>query len=73
LICDGTNFFNANTTQAGATSLSMVNGSVGTPAINFLSENNTGIWHPTTGQFGISILGVNKFLLTANGITAGTF
>ena len=73
LICDGTNFFNANTTQAGATSLSMVNGSVGTPAINFLSENNTGIWHPTTGQFGISILGVNKFLLTAKGVDAGTF
>jgi hypothetical protein len=73
LICDGTNFFNANTTQAGATSLSMVNGSVGTPAINFLSENNTGIWHPNTGQFGISIQGTNKFLLTANGIDAGVF
>jgi len=73
VICDGTNFFNANTVQVGATSLSIIDGTVGTPAINFANENNTGIWRPTTGQFGISIQGVNKFLLTANGIQAGTF
>ena len=73
LICDGTNFFNANTTQAGSTSLSMVDGSAAVPAINFLNENNTGIFRPGTGQFGISILGTNKFLLDASGINAGTF
>ena len=73
LICDGTNFFNANTTQAGSTSLSMVDGSAAVPAINFLNENNTGIFRPGTGQFGISILGTNKFLLDASGINSGTF
>ena len=73
VICDGTNFFNANTTQAGSTSLSMVDGSAAVPAINFLNENNTGIFRPGTGQFGISILGTNKFLLDASGINAGTF
>ena len=73
LICDGTNFFNANTTQAGSTSLSMIDGSAAVPAINFLNENNTGIFRPGTGQFGISILGTNKFLLDASGINAGTF
>lgn len=73
LICDGTNFFNANTTQAGTTSLSMVDGSAAVPAINFLNENNTGIFRPGTGQFGISILGTNKFLLDASGINSGTF
>ena len=73
VICDGTNFFNANTTQAGTTSLSMVDGSAGVPAINFLNENNTGIFRPGSGKFGISILGTNKFLLDASGINAGTF
>ena len=73
LICDGTNFFNANTTQAGSTSLSMVDGSAAVPAINFLNENNTGIFRPGSGKFGISILGTNKFLLDASGINAGTF
>ena len=73
LICDGTNLFNANTTQAGTTSLSMVDGSAAVPAINFLNENNTGIFRPGTGQFGISILGTNKFLLDASGINSGTF
>ena len=73
LICDGTNFFNANTTQAGSTSLSMVDGSAAVPAINFLNENNTGIFRPGTGKFGISILGTNKFLLDASGINSGTF
>ena len=73
VICDGTNFFNANTTQAGSTSLSMIDGSAAVPAINFLNENNTGIFRPGTGQFGISILGTNKFLLDASGINSGTF
>lgn len=73
VVCDGTNFFNANTVQVGATSLSVIDGSVGVPAINFANETNTGIWRPGAGTLGISILGVNKFRLTANGIECGTF
>ena len=73
VVCDGTNFFNANTVQVGATSLSVIDGSVGVPAINFANETNTGIWRPSAGTLGISILGVNKFRLTANGIECGTF
>ena len=85
LICDGTNFLNANTVQAGATTISVVNGTVGTPAINFASETNTGIWRNGAGEFDISVLGTNRFALTAtglaitgtgnftNGISGGTF
>jgi hypothetical protein len=73
LVCDGTNFFNANTVQAGATSLNLVNGTVGTPAINFAAETSTGIWRSGYGKFDISILGVNRFELDATGLTiAGT-
>lgn len=68
LICDGVNFLNANTVQAGATILSILNGTVGTPAINFAAETNTGIWRSGAGEFDISILGTNRFALTALGL-----
>jgi hypothetical protein len=68
LVCDGTNFFNANTVQAGATSLNLVNGTVTTPAINFAAETNTGIWRNGAGEFDIAVLGVNRFALTATGL-----
>lgn len=76
LVCDGTNFFNANTVQAGATSLNLINGTVTTPAINFAAETNTGIWRSGYGQFDISILGVNRFALSTTGLQidgTGTF
>jgi hypothetical protein len=69
LICDGTNFLNANTVQAGATSLNLINGTVSTPAINFAAETNTGIWRSGAGEFDISILGTNRFALTALGLS----
>jgi hypothetical protein len=73
LVCDGTNFFNANTVQAGATSLNLINGTASTPAINFAAETNTGIWRSGAGEFDISILGTNRFALTATGLSiAGT-
>jgi hypothetical protein len=69
LVCDGTNFFNANTVQAGATSLNLINGTVGTPAINFAAETSTGIWRSGFGQFDISILGTNRFNLNSTGLS----
>lgn len=69
LVCDGTNFYNANTTQAGATSLSIVNGTAASPAINFSSEPSTGIYRPGAGQFGISILGSLILAINGSGIS----
>jgi hypothetical protein len=57
LICDATNILNANTTQAGGTAISLVNGSAASPSLNFGSETNTGIYRPGAGRFGISVLG----------------
>lgn len=76
LVCDGTNFFNANTVQAGATTISIVNGTAATPAINFASETSTGIFRPGSGQFGVSILGNLVFNVSATGVSVtgtGTF
>jgi hypothetical protein len=69
LICDGVNFLNANTTQAGASTVSLLDGSVGTPSLNFAAESSTGVYRPAAGQFGISVLGTQRFRATATGIT----
>jgi len=76
LICDGTNFLNANTTQAGATAVSLVDGTVGTPSLNFAAETGTGLYRPSAGQLAIAVLGTKRVGVTATGVTvtgSGTF
>ena len=76
LICDGTNFFNANTTQAGANAISLIDGTVGTPSLNFAAETSTGIYRPGAGELGISVLGTKRVGVTATGVSvtgSGTF
>jgi len=76
LICDGTNFLNANTTQAGANAISLIDGTVGTPSLNFAAETNTGLYRPAAGELGVSILGTKRVGVTATGVTvtgSGTF
>lgn len=76
LLCDSVNLYNANTIAAGALSLSMVNGTVASPALNFSSETTTGVYRAGAGEFDISILGTKRFALTATGLTitgTGTF
>ena len=68
LICDGTNFLNANTIAAGATTLSLSNGSAVNPSLGFASETNTGIYRPSAGNFGISILGTQRINVSATGL-----
>ena len=60
VICDGTNFYNANTVQAGGTTISLIDGTAATPSLNFLSETSTGLYRPAGGHLGISILGTQK-------------
>ena len=76
VICDGTNFYNANTTQAGATAISLSNGTAGAPSLNFATETNTGVYRPGAGRFGISVLGNLIADVNASGISVtgtGTF
>jgi len=69
LACDGTNFFNANTSQAGAvTTLSLADGSVSTPSLNFGNETNTGVYRATAGEFNTAVLGVLRSTLSATGL-----
>jgi len=76
LICDGTNFYNANTVQIGATAITLINGSAASPSLSFASESNTGMYRPGAGQIGFSILGNSVMSITATGIAvtgSGTF
>jgi len=73
LLCDSVNLFNASTVAAGATTVSLVNGAAGSPALNFASEPTTGVFRPSSNVFGISVMGNQKFYLDTNGIQSGTF
>ena len=68
LICDGTNFYNANTVQAGASVSALANGSVSNPSLYFASEPTTGVYRAGTGNFNITILGSDIFDVTSSGI-----
>jgi hypothetical protein len=73
LLCDSVNLYNASTIAAGASTLALANGSSGAPSLSFSSEGTTGVFRPSSGVFGISILGTQKFWLDVNGIQSGTF
>jgi hypothetical protein len=68
LICDSVNLLNANTVLAGASSISLIDGSVGAPALNFSSETSTGVYRAVSGEFNTAILGVLRSTLSATGL-----
>ena len=76
LVCDSVNILNANTYLAGATGISLSDGTVGSPSLNFATETSTGIYHATSGQMNVAILGVNLASFSATGLSitgTGTF
>jgi len=76
LVCDSVNLFNANTILAGSSTVSLNNGSVGAPSLNFSSETTTGIYRAASGEFNVAILGALRLTVSASGIAVvgtGTF
>jgi hypothetical protein len=76
VVCDGLNFYNANTIQAAGSTLSLTDGTVSTPSLNFISETSTGVYRVAAGQFNTAILGVLRSTLSATGLSivgTGTF
>jgi len=68
LICDSVNLVNANTVLAGSTALSLIDGTVSSPALNFANESTTGVYRAASGEFNIAILGVLRSTLSATGL-----
>lgn len=68
LICDSVNLVNANTVLAGSSAISLLNGTVSNPSLNFASEPTTGIYRAASGEFNTAILGVLRSTLSATGL-----
>lgn len=68
LLCDSANLLNASTIAAGASNITLVDGSVGAPALNFASEGTTGIYRAASGEFNTAILGVLRSTVSATGL-----
>jgi hypothetical protein len=68
LLCDSVNLYNASTIAAGATAISLANGAVGAPSLQFASETTTGIYRPASGEFGVTVLGSQILDVTSSGI-----
>lgn len=69
LVCDSSSLYNASTIAAGAVVLSLDDGTVSSPSLNFAAELTSGIYRPASGQWAVSILGVQRLLVQAAGIT----
>jgi hypothetical protein len=56
--------------------LSLPNGTVSSPPLNFAAETTTGMYRPGSGQIGWTVLGSLRMLLNASGLGitgSGTF
>ena len=76
LLCDSVNLYNASTIAAGASVLSLLNGNVSSPSLNFASETTTGMYRPASNEIAFGIAGTERLLMTATGMTytgSGTF
>jgi hypothetical protein len=79
-ICDGTNVYNASSaTISSISALTLGNGTAAAPSLNFLGDNTTGLFLPSSGQLGFAVSGVSAGTLTSAGlsmpvgIAGGTF
>ena len=77
LICDGTNVYNAASgSSSSITSLTLGNGSLSVPSIQFSGDLNSGIYLVATSQVGFVIANAQAGYYDASGLTmngTGTF
>jgi hypothetical protein len=48
--------------------LTLGNGTAAAPSLNFLGDNTTGLFLPSSGQLGFAISGVSAGTLTSTGL-----
>jgi hypothetical protein len=74
IICDGTNVYNAASGSASSlTSITLGNGSLGSPSLKFVGDLTTGVYLPASGTFAVVSGGVISGLFTTQGLSGGTF
>jgi len=73
VICDGTNVYNANTALAGALpNLTLGNGSLPNPSLNFVGDTTTGLFLPSAGTLAVSSGGVKTATFASTGVVFPT-
>jgi len=61
VICDGVNVYNASSgTNSSFSQITLGNGSVNNPSLNFIGDLTTGWYLPATGELGIVVGGIDK-------------
>jgi hypothetical protein len=86
IICDGTNVYNASSgTNSSFSQITLGNGSVDSPSLNFSGDLTTGFYLPANGELGVVVSGTNEgywstaglsvvnVVTAAGGIGGGTF
>jgi hypothetical protein len=74
VICDGTNVYNAASgASSNITSLTLGNGSLGSPSLKFSGDVTTGIYLPSAGKFAVVAGGVLAGVFTNQGLSGGAF
>jgi hypothetical protein len=71
IFCDGVNVVAAQTAPVSASSIQLGDGTVGSPALNWVTEPTTGMYRSGAGKIDFSVGGVRKVSITSTGI-AGT-
>jgi len=68
-ICDGTNVYNAqSSTSSFVNALTIGNGTAANPSLSFSGDASTGLYLPTSNQFGIAVAGANAATFTTTGL-----
>jgi len=70
LVCDSVNILNANTVLAGSSSIGLIDGSLGQPALYWGNEPTTGLYRPGSNQWNVAIAGILRLALIG-GATPG--
>ncbi len=80
LVCDGTNIYSATSASVvTSTNLTLANGALAAPSLNFTGDATSGLYLIGSGQVGVAIAGVLAMSLSASGVlipvglAAGTF
>lgn len=69
-ICDATNVYSAQSV-ASNTTISLVDGSVSIPSLNFSSTTNTGLYKYSTSGYGFAVNGVARYTDDGTTVTFG--
>jgi hypothetical protein len=68
IFCDGTNVVNASTAIGGVTAMTLAQGGLGTPSLNYVADLTTGMYSPAAGSIAWQLTGAAAMTLSGAGL-----